>query len=245
MKKSFEGVNEEGFSVEDYWIHSVAVGLVARILCFPLEESTWTPDQKREFEEFAIPAETLSQLRETALYERLSLAAHQDAFTAGVMHDIGKVALAHGYPGLFPLVVTEAEGQQWKFPLRFAEESLAGGANHTTVGSILAESWRLGDEVFAVIEKHHDESPGDPFVQLIAMADFVAGGIYPFPKQAQYPMVSLLEEAGQEPDGEILGQFLSRDFLPVLNLGYRDLIGLGRAIRPTVQRLAENIRSSV
>ena len=245
VKKSFEGVNADGFSVEDYWIHSVAVGLTARVLRFPLNESSWTPDQQREFEEFDFPDETLSLLRETALYERLSLPAHQDAFTAGVMHDIGKVALSHGYPGLFALVLSEAETQEWKFPLRFAEEALAGGANHTTVGGILAQSWRLGDDVRAVIEKHHDEKPGDPFAQLIAMADFIANGIYPFPKQAQYPAIALLNEADREADGETLGPFLSRSVLPEYNLGYGELLGLGRAITPVVQRLAENIRSSV
>jgi two-component system chemotaxis response regulator CheY len=36
VKKSLEGIEEEGFKVEEYWLHSVGVAMVARLLSFPL-----------------------------------------------------------------------------------------------------------------------------------------------------------------------------------------------------------------
>ena len=47
VKRSFEGIEDQGFSIEDYWQHSVGVALAARILAFPLDEKVWTPQHRR------------------------------------------------------------------------------------------------------------------------------------------------------------------------------------------------------
>ena len=89
------------------------------------------------------------------------------------MHDIGKVALAHSYPGLYPLIVEELENTSWRQPMGAAEETCAG-VNHCQAGRILARSWKLGDEVCRVIEQHHGPGEDDPFTRLVAVADFLA-----------------------------------------------------------------------
>ena len=109
-----------------------------------------------------------------------------------MMHDIGKVALAHGYPGLYPQILEELRGQNWQNPMSYGEETLAGGANHCVVGRILAGSWKLGDDMSRVVEHHHDPSAGHGLEQLIALSDFIAGGFIPFPNTAEYPLYRVL-----------------------------------------------------
>jgi len=245
VKKSLEGVSEEGFDVEDYWIHSVAVAITAKILRFPQEPKEWTPDNKREFEEYAFDDEVVQALKKAGLYKRIKVGPHADPFVGAMMHDIGKVALAHGYPGLFALVVEELKEEEWCQPMRSGERALAGGADHTTVGGILAQSWQLGDEVHQVAETHHDEKPKNTLAELIALADFLAGGLYPFPKQAEFPTVGAFEEGAAYGGDESLSPFLSESVLSNSGLGLEGLLGLGKAIAPTIRRLTESMRESV
>ncbi|HCL27015.1 MAG TPA: hypothetical protein DIC52_01095 [Candidatus Latescibacteria bacterium] len=127
------------------------------------------------------------------------------------MHDIGKVAIAHGYPGLFSLIVKEMVDGGWASPMRAAEEVLAGGADHTLAGGI------------------------------------IAGGIYPFPEQAEAPTKGLFAAEGPELDEDLekrLQPFLSEFLLPQYEISLDDVIAVGRAIEPTVRKLVENLRSS-
>ena len=66
------------------------------------------------------------------------------------------------YPGLFSLIVKEMVDGGWASPMRAAEEVLAGGADHTLAGGI------------------------------------IAGGIYPFPEQAEAPTKGLFAAKGPE-----------------------------------------------
>jgi HD-like signal output (HDOD) protein len=193
VKKSLEGVSEEGFDVEDYWIHSVAVAITAKILRFPQEPKEWTPDNKREFEEYAFDDEVVQALKKAGLYKRIKVGPHADPF----------------------------------------------------VGGILAQSWQLGDEVHQVAETHHDEKPKNTLAELIALADFLAGGLYPFPKQAEFPTVGAFEEGAAYGGDESLSPFLSESVLSNSGLGLEGLIGLGKAIAPTIRRLTESMRESV
>jgi len=200
VKRSFATVQEESFDVEDFWQHSVAVGFMARLLVFPLDESAWTPQQRQDFEMFALSEEAVEALQRLELSTRLSLAPEQDPFLGGMMHDIGKVALVQSYPGLFPLIIEVLEKQRWNLPMRAAEDQVAGGVDHSLVGGILAESWDLGSAMCQVIEKHHAPSSEDRFSQLVALADFLGGGIYPYPRQASFPLVrGLRTEVGGSP----------------------------------------------
>lgn len=135
-----------------------------------------------------------------------------------------------------------------------AEDMIAGGANHTLVGRILAQSWRLGEELCQLVERHHNPAPEDRYAQLIALADFVGGGIYPYPRQATYPMVRLLQKevAGQadekkeedtaEPSAQ---RFLPEGLLGQLGIDLGDLISLGRAVAPAVHRLVGDLQKSI
>jgi hypothetical protein len=136
------------------------------------------------------------------------------------------------------------------------------------VGRILAQSWKLGSSLCRMVEQHHAPSADDGFTQLIALADFAGGCFYPYPQQAAYPMVHLLQDsgaalsaptAGQESSAEnppprpavslesgaALRAFLPPGLLEKLTLPLDELIALGRLLAPVVHRLADNIRKSV
>jgi two-component system, chemotaxis family, chemotaxis protein CheY len=192
VKRSFEGIQEQGFSVEDYWLHSVGVSLAARILAFPYDEKRWKPQHKKDFEDLQLSEEAQAALKEAKLWEKFALSPAQDAFVGGMMHDIGKVALIQAYPGLFSMIVEELQNQNWNVPMKAGEDLLAGGADHNLVGRILADSWKLGAALSKMVEYHHTPAADDAFSQLISLADFIGGCVYPYPKQATYPMVHML-----------------------------------------------------
>lgn len=254
VKRSFAEVGAEDFKVEEYWLHSVAVAVTARLLNFPLDEARWTPEQKQDFDSFALGEAAVEILKKLDLHRHLSLAPHQEPFVGGMMHDIGKAVLATAYPGLLSLVVEHLSVQHWNIPMISAEDMIAGGANHTLVGRILAQSWRLGEELCQLVERHHNPAPEDRYAQLIALADFVGGGIYPYPRQATYPMVRLLQKevAGQadekkeedtaEPSAQ---RFLPEGLLGQLGIDLGDLISLGRAVAPAVHRLVGDLQKSI
>ncbi len=265
LRRSVEGVTEKDFNVDDYWVHGVAVATLARLLHFPLDESVWTPDQRKDFVAFGLDREALDELRRLQLWQRWLLSPQQDPFLAGMMHDIGKVALVEGYPGLYGVILEAMASSHWSSPMAAAEEVMAGGANHAEVGRILADSWKLGEDVARVVESHHAPGAEDAFAALIALADLIGNGIYPFPRQATYPMLRLLQT---EPDlagaGEVgasaaeddplepqddpwraVTRFVPPGLLARLGLELADVIRLGRCLGPTVRRLTEDLRRSL
>ena len=167
------------------------------------------------------------------------------------MHDIGKVALVQSYPGLFSVIVQDLNLKSWKMPMNVAENQVAGGDHHMLVGRILAESWKLGEDLCQIIEQHHAPNSEARFPQLVTLANFVGGGIYPYPKQAEFPMVQLLRD---QPEGtaevepshheDSLSQFLPESLLEQFEIQLDDLLALARHLAPTVRRLAEEMRKS-
>ena len=304
LKRSCEDTEEEGFNVEEYWLHSVAVALTARILAFPLDEKVWTPQHRKEFEEHQLTAEAQEVLRSLALWKKLKLTPAHDPFVGGMMHDIGKVALIQSYPGLYPVICEELQRENWNVTMRSVEDLLAGGAHHNMVGAILSESWKLGPMLTKLVEEHHTPAPDDPFTQLIALADFMGGYIYPYPKKFEYPMTKMLQEEGMQADpeppegydaatadareedakaptadesattaagakggeegqegereedekppgasaglspGTAVWHFLPPNLLQRLDIDIHSVIAAARLIKPTVERLTEEIRKS-
>ncbi len=76
----------------------------------------------------------------------------ETAFSAGLLHDIGRMVLACYAPEkLRQILAVQAERQLDS--LRAEEEVL--GFNHTHVGSFLARCWNLPGELIEAIEYHH------------------------------------------------------------------------------------------
>jgi putative nucleotidyltransferase with HDIG domain len=95
------------------------------------------------------------------------------AFTAGLLHDIGKVVLgqkvAEEYARIIMLVT------EHKRAFVEAEREILG-FDHTEVGALLAERWKLPEKLVLCIRYHHTPSaldPPDPLVDTIYLANIV------------------------------------------------------------------------
>ncbi|MBT3343397.1 MAG: HDOD domain-containing protein [Gemmatimonadetes bacterium] len=254
VKRSMETVTEKGFSVDAYWLHSVAVAVAAQLLNLSMSESDWSPADKKAFEDMALEEHETTALNDAGLWSRFELTPSDDPFVGGIMHDVGKVVLAHSYPGLFPSVLAELEQIKWQKPMSAIEGDFTGGSDHTVVGSTLAAEWDLGTSITGCIMQHHAPHPASPLARLIAVADFVAGALYPFPAEAKYPPVTILatlKQARSEGKDDVhpelpegFSVFLS-DAVTDLKTSRGELLELASSISTAIHRLVNGIQNSV
>ncbi len=96
-----------------------------------------------------------------------------DAFTAGLLHDIGKVVLLQYLEEDFAQAI--ALGRSRGIDLSEAERELIG-VDHGQIGSWLAEHWRLPRSLQEVMQYHHDLGRAaieKDLVALVAFADLL------------------------------------------------------------------------
>jgi putative nucleotidyltransferase with HDIG domain len=74
------------------------------------------------------------------------------AFTAGLLHDIGKIVLSQSLEGVYSKVVKETEAQQQS--LLDAEKKILG-VNHAEVGGRLLERWKFPPNIVSAVWFHH------------------------------------------------------------------------------------------
>jgi HD-like signal output (HDOD) protein len=92
------------------------------------------------------------------LAERISNAENGDvdlvgqAFTAGMLHDIGKLLLAANLPDEFKQALTKA--RQDRTPLWEAEQSVLG-VTHAELGAYLLGIWGLPVPIIEAVALHH------------------------------------------------------------------------------------------
>ena len=89
------------------------------------------------------------------LSELTSLEEPQCCFTAGLLHDIGKVILSQYFPKVFSSVVMKASAENISF--REAEKAL-NSLDHEKIGGFLAAKWKLPVHLVDVVRFHHSVS---------------------------------------------------------------------------------------
>lgn len=89
-----------------------------------------------------------------------------DAFVAGLLHDIGLMVLARSMPDLFQRILDETKKQQK--PFFIVEESLIPGFSHATLGGLMAKRWYLPPCLCQAIALHH-RFPDDNTVSDLAI----------------------------------------------------------------------------
>lgn len=108
------------------------------------------------------------------LGNRLSFDRNEEAFIAGVIHDIGKVVLDKYFEQDLLAVMERIKSKN--IPFYRAERELLG-ITHCEIGAYIAKNWNLPEAFSAVIEHHHDLQPeGDhaKLVALVQMADIIS-----------------------------------------------------------------------
>ncbi len=119
----------------------------------------------------ACSAESIARIAPARLDSQL-------AYCAGLLHDIGKLALADAMPKSFARIVEEAKSGQ---SCSSAVEQRRLGTDHTILGKRLAQKWRFPDAITLAIWLHHSDTaaisqdmPQARIAQVVQLADFVA-----------------------------------------------------------------------
>ncbi len=95
------------------------------------------------------------------------------AYTAGLLHDIGKVVLDQYIVGAYPLLYREFHDRQSEL---IDVESRILGMDHTHIGGMLARKWDLPDTLTDVIRFHHgpEKSSGNAaLTAIVYLADLI------------------------------------------------------------------------
>jgi putative nucleotidyltransferase with HDIG domain len=135
-------------------------------------------------------------------------AARSAGFTAGLMHDIGRIAMAQVEPERYSEVM--AKVRIGADPLEAEVEVF--GSDHTTWGADVARAWQIPEEIVTAIAEHHG-MPDDTLSHAVAGAHGVIhslgiGNGLPVPAGEQAEPTALDPE--QE---ELLGQIGGADDL--------------------------------
>jgi putative nucleotidyltransferase with HDIG domain len=107
------------------------------------------------------------------LARELTLAERNMSFTAGILHDIGKIVLSLFVDQKFAQImeVVEVQGE----PFHRAEKIVLG-VDHAEIGGEMARIWDFPDRLRLVIKHHHLDRPeafADEMVLLIYLADLL------------------------------------------------------------------------
>ncbi len=100
---------------------------------------------------------------------------HRDRLmVTALLHDVGKLVLAHAYPG-YP---EQVHGAAKTPEERIHRERRELGVDHALVGGVLARRWGMPSAVASAIERHHsDDATGEAaFIRLADMLSHYAQG---------------------------------------------------------------------
>ncbi len=108
-----------------------------------------------------------------ALAKKTGKVSPQKAYTAGLLHDIGKVVLDQYVAPAYPLFYRRAmEGSE---NVQEVEKRLLG-TDHTQVGEMLAKQWSFPDSLVYTVRYHHcpdKESPHTLLATVVYLADLL------------------------------------------------------------------------
>ena len=88
---------------------------------------------------------------------------------SALLHDVGKLVLAHAYPG-YP---SQVHGTARTPEERLHRERLELGVDHALVGGVLARRWSLPKRLATAIERHHSDDAEEE-AALVRLADMLA-----------------------------------------------------------------------
>ena len=107
MSELTQKVQQAGFDVRHFFIHSASVGYLAQILNLNVDNPS--PKEQEIIQSLKFPPYILEILKHFELWKVTEVGATFDSFTCGVLHDVGKLLNTIIYKDIFPLVLYEIE----------------------------------------------------------------------------------------------------------------------------------------
>jgi len=96
----------------------------------------------------------------------------EEYFTAGLLHDIGKIPLNAVLTQEYMMAVSESDRE--RLPLHLAEGRIIG-MDHCAAGDMIAKAWKLEGAIGDAISKHHDylnyEGPHKEILYSVVLAN--------------------------------------------------------------------------
>ncbi len=159
----------------------------------------------------AFPAEELRRHSSIAAIAAGALAMDADvsegmAFTAGLLHDVGKLALGLGEGEKYATLMHECER---KGDSLSAVEKERFGFNHGEIGARLLCRWSVPDELVLPVLGHNDAGPGTEESQFLVLITNLSSRLAHY-LQREKPGVPFIELPGVNPLVDILGLENSR-----------------------------------
>lgn len=141
------------------------------------------------------------------LAARTKLAAPEEAFTAGLIHDIGKVVLVNHFPDVFVVLIEAATARDITF---YAAEKTADTYPHNLIGSNLARRWMLPEPLKLALRHHHGsiaKGVDGTLAGLVAIADTLVNvmdnmpghriGLDVMPEAVRGPVTGILKNSAR------------------------------------------------
>jgi putative nucleotidyltransferase with HDIG domain len=107
------------------------------------------------------------------LCPRAGIKNRDQAFLAGLLHDVGEMILAHGDPKGFAKLGEEVQQANCQM---IDKEQEFYGFDHTLIGLTLLDSWNIDGQIGQAVLNHHSDVSGDNancLAALIAVADYL------------------------------------------------------------------------
>lgn len=130
----------------------------------PLEH---TDDESLAADRLRIHALTTQRMA-TVLHHELELGTRDELVSAALLHDIGKLVLAHAYPRYRELLARPASPSQ-----RVALERRQLSIDHASAGGLAVRRLGLPVRLGRIIQRHHDADHDDE-VAIVGLADMLA-----------------------------------------------------------------------
>lgn len=146
---------------------------------------------------------------------------HEIAFTAGLLHDVGKLILDSNYPAEYRRV-TEFRTSEDCF-IREAEQHILG-VTHAEIGELTARHWKLPGVIVDVIKNHHqpDLAEHQEMSGIVHLADILCRALdIGFPGDNLIPCIHPFVSAQN-----LLGNDELAELLPAIDLLGRESIKL-------------------
>ena len=168
---SYYGANSKVVTLQQ------AVGLlglknVKELILMASIESSFPTSHCLNFDAKAFWRHSVATAISAELISRTLKMKHDFAFTAGLLHDIGRLVLVTRFPNDYQQVLAYREQEDCS--LLDAERAVMG-IDHVVVGWLLAKEWEFSDAIQDAIRGHHQ--PDDKNLNSIASVIHVANSI--------------------------------------------------------------------